>query len=71
MNVILISGGVPEDSLPIAESVFYSHEYVHALQDQHFDLEAYQASIVDLDNYDLAVAHQALVEGDARSKHQL
>ena len=65
MNVILISGGVPEDSLPIAESVFYSHEYVHALQDQHFDLDVLDAIIEESENVDFQLAIISLIEGDA------
>lgn len=65
MNVILMSGDLPEDHLPIAESVFYSHEYVHALQDQHFDLKALTDMIDESDNSDFQLAIVSLVEGDA------
>lgn len=37
------------------------HEYVHALQDQHFDLRGYDA----LDTSDAFLARRAVVEGDA------
>jgi hypothetical protein len=45
------------------ERFFYSHEYDHALQDQHFDLLKFQAGLED--DSDRLLAHQALVEGDA------
>lgn len=45
------------------ERFFYSHEYDHALQDQHFDLEAFQKDLTD--QTDRQLARQALVEGDA------
>jgi hypothetical protein len=41
----------------------YSHEYDHALQDQHFDLEAITKGLED--QTDRLLARQALVEGDA------
>jgi hypothetical protein len=45
------------------ERFFYSHEYDHALQDQHYDLLAFQKGFED--DSDQAMARQALVEGDA------
>ena len=45
------------------EKVYYSHEYDHALQDQHFDLEAIQDGLED--QSDRLLARQSLVEGDA------
>jgi hypothetical protein len=65
MNVILMSGEPPTDNLPIAESAFYSHEYVHALQDQHFDLDALTDMIDESENADFQLAVLALIEGDA------
>jgi len=46
------------------ERVFYSHEYVHALQDQHFDLQAFQPPEL-ADQSDRQMARQSVVEGDA------
>ena len=43
-----------------AEPATVVHEYVHALQDQHFDLAAY-----DLDTSDGFLARRAIAEGDA------
>ncbi len=45
------------------EQVYYSHEYDHALQDQHFDLEAVTEGLED--QTDRLLARQSLVEGDA------
>lgn len=45
------------------EQVFFAHEFQHALQDQHFDLEGLQD--LPLDQGDRILAMQALVEGDA------
>ncbi len=63
MNTILFSGGELGDSLPFFEQVIYAHEFTHALQDQHFDLQAIFESVSD--NADQASAVQALIEGDA------
>jgi hypothetical protein len=46
----------PEDAPPSTQV----HEYVHALQDQHFDLLAYEGKTSD--EY---LAHRAVAEGDA------
>jgi hypothetical protein len=45
------------------ERFFYSHEYDHALQDQHFDLERFQKEVEG--SSDGLMARQALFEGDA------
>lgn len=58
LYVVSEAGGVG----PV-ERFFYSHEYDHALQDQHFDLEAFQKDLTD--QTDRQLARQALVEGDA------
>jgi hypothetical protein len=58
MYVLSKQGGVG----PV-EEVFYSHEYDHALQDQHFDLEAIQEGLDG--KSDTSLARQSLVEGDA------
>ena len=46
------------------EKVLYSHEYTHALQDQNFNLVAFQPDTL-ADQSDRQLARQALVEGDA------
>ncbi|MCL4256031.1 MAG: hypothetical protein KJ043_19905, partial [Anaerolineae bacterium] len=63
MNTILFSGGELGDSLPFFEQVIYAHEFTHALQDQHFDLQTLFEAVGD--NADQASAVQALIEGDA------
>ena len=63
MNTILFSGGELGESLPFFEQVIYAHEFTHALQDQHFDLQTLFESVGD--NADQASAVQALIEGDA------
>lgn len=65
MNVLLLSGETIEDSLPLLERITYAHEYVHALQDEAFDLQAYLEDINSMDNPDRALAMLSLVEGDA------
>jgi len=52
-----------EGELGAIERVLYAHEFAHALQDQHFDLESVQVDLVD--QTDRQLARQALVEGDA------
>ncbi len=64
MNVILITGERPADELPLLEEITYSHEYVHALQDQHFDLDLILDGI-DPENPDRSIATLSLIEGDA------
>jgi len=58
LYVVSKEGGVG----PI-ERFFYSHEYDHALQDQHFDLEKLQKDVEG--HSDRVMARQALFEGDA------
>jgi hypothetical protein len=65
MNVILFSGEAPSTQLPVLEQIIYVHEFVHALQDHHFDLLAYTSALESEDNNDLILARMALVEGDA------
>lgn len=65
MNVILTTGEIPEERLPLLEQIVYAHEYVHTLQDQHFDLGALLEIASDETDYDRALATLALIEGDA------
>ncbi len=57
---VIKSGG----ELTAVEELTYAHEIVHALQDQHFDLEALSEPYEDK-NDDASVAISSLVEGDA------
>ena len=65
MTVILLSDEAPADEMPILESLTYVHEFVHALQDQHYDLDAFTDRANESGNYDLQLAMNALIEGDA------
>ena len=59
---VVLRGGQGQEASPrVAEAVLV-HELVHALQDQHFDLEAFEETEPLSDD---GVARQALVEGDA------
>lgn len=51
-----------DDEFDVSEQLTYAHEYVHALQDQHFTLDELDDG--DLDS-EATVAFQALVEGEA------
>lgn len=63
MNTLLLRGSAPGDALPLLEQIVYAHEYTHALQDQHYDIDALQARAGD--DGDRRFAVLALVEGDA------
>lgn len=63
MNTLLLNGGAPGDELPLLEQIVYVHEFIHALQDQHFDLQRLDEQTRD--HPDQAQAVLALVEGDA------
>ncbi len=65
MTLILLSDEAPADEMPILESLTYVHEFVHALQDQHYDLDAFTDRANESGNYDLQLAMNALIEGDA------
>jgi len=67
MNTILLSGGELGDNLPALEETIYAHEFVHAMQDQNFGLEAIGLSDEGIETLttDQIVALQSLVEGDA------
>jgi hypothetical protein len=66
MNVVLIVDETPGDKLPLMEQIVYSHEFAHALQDQHFGLRelGFDAELA-LSEPDRLLAIQALIEGDA------
>ena len=65
MNTILISGGELTDTLPLLEQTIYAHEFVHALQDQHYDLESLGFDADSDLSFDQLIALQSLIEGDA------
>ena len=51
--------------LPLEQKLTYAHEYVHALQDQHFDLAALWEDIGESASFDQRLSLSALIEGDA------
>ncbi len=65
MNVIPTVGDDPGERLSLTEQIIYVHEYVHALQDQAFDLDNFVGTDELMDHPDRALASLALVEGDA------
>jgi hypothetical protein len=65
MNVLPVVGDDPGTSLSVTEQVIYVHEFTHALQDQHFDLNALLDTPDAIDHPDRTLALTALVEGDA------
>lgn len=65
MNVVLLSGSRPSSTLPALEQITYAHEYTHALQDQHFGLDAFLPDELAETNPDAYQARLSLVEGDA------
>ena len=57
--------GAPGTDLSYGQHGTYVHEFVHALQDQHFDLDEFMASNNSEGSLDRWLALSALVEGDA------
>ena len=64
-TVILDAEQGAGDELPPPESLTYAHEFAHALQDQHYALEALFYQAAGSYNYDFQLAMDALIEGDA------
>lgn len=65
MYVIMPGERMPADGLAAPQKMTYGHEYVHALQDQHYDLSALSDRRRDAVDLDYRLALTALVEGDA------
>ena len=61
-EMVLISDSGGSDALA---QITYAHEFVHALQDQHFDLNSLQDQVDALNDSEASSAFRALVEGDA------
>jgi hypothetical protein len=57
---------MPNNQFDTLTSIIYAHEYTHALQDQHFDLETLLPDDSFETEPDYALANLALVEGDAQ-----
>ena len=56
-----------DDELDIMGVITVAHEFVHALQDQHFDLDALMEEAKD--DWDAGLALLSLLEGDATLAH--
>jgi hypothetical protein len=61
MNVINTGGETPEDSIPLLDEIIYVHEYTHALQDLHFNIDGF----IGETEGDALLAKLSLIEGDA------
>jgi hypothetical protein len=64
MNVLPAVGDDVGSNLSITEQIIYVHEFTHALQDQHFDLNALQDAVANA-SPDTGLALTSLIEGDA------
>jgi hypothetical protein len=53
--------------LTFFERFIYAHEYLHVLQDQHYDLTQIMQRVGESANFDLNLATNALIEGDAEA----
>ncbi len=62
---ILREPGTQYAPLTFFERLIYAHEYMHVLQDQHYDLTQLWERVLASENYDLGLATNALIEGDA------
>ena len=65
VNIVVRPEDGATDALTIPQQVIYAHEIVHALQDQHFDLERIIDDANKEGDRDRRLAIHALFEGDA------
>jgi len=65
LSVIAPEGREARPSLPLLDQIIFVHEFTHALQDQHFDLNGYLGAEGEEVRGDELLARLALVEGDA------
>lgn len=63
-NEMVVVASSDANELSASDQVTFAHEVVHALQDQHFDLETYNDLRLD-GSSDESLAVTALIEGDA------
>ena len=64
--VVILPDKTPMNALPLGQQTLtYAHEYVHALQDQHYDLDTFYDVTPESDSFDLQLSRSALIEGDA------
>ncbi len=71
MNVIPLTSTVMGARMGLLEQTIYVHEYVHALQDMHFDLNALLPDELSQTHPDRTLAITSLVEGDATAVMQV
>ena len=64
---ILREPGTQYAPLTFFERLIYAHEYMHVLQDQHYDLTQIWERVGESENFDLNLATNALIEGDAEA----
>ena len=64
---ILRKPGTQYAPLTFFERLLYAHEFMHVLQDQHYDLKQLWERVGASENFDLALATEALIEGDANA----
>ncbi|MBA2467943.1 MAG: hypothetical protein H0V37_00905 [Chloroflexia bacterium] len=62
-EMVVVASNDPNE-LSAADQVTFAHEVVHALQDQHYDLESYDDLRLD-GTSDQSLAVTAMIEGDA------
>lgn len=62
---ILRKPGTQYAPLTFFERLTYAHEFMHVLQHQHYDLKQLWERVGASENFDLALATDALIEGDA------
>jgi len=62
---LLRESGTQFAPLTFFERFVYAHEFMHVLQDQHYDLTAFWERVGESENFDLWLATDALIEGDA------
>ncbi|MDQ3656329.1 MAG: hypothetical protein M3457_14790 [Chloroflexota bacterium] len=63
-NEMVVVASSDANELSAADQITFAHEVVHALQDQHYDLESYNDIRLD-GTSDQSLAVTALIEGDA------
>lgn len=63
-EMVVVSDDAPDAALSASDQITYAHETVHALQDQHFNLETFLDDRQEASD-DESLAITSLIEGDA------
>lgn len=63
-EMVVVSDDAAGTELSASSEVTYAHEVVHAMQDQHFDLESFNSQRIEGSD-DESLAITSLIEGDA------